>query len=174
MDIERMQKINNLARELVQRGMAEDMMEATKQAESIINKNDPSISNVMRVDSRNMNASSMSSTRKEERQMQPQMNAEQEEEIRLQLRKLTNQLNEQSKLISDLKLNIINVINEINRMKIEPRKPAVIERPKLAGSDHDQTVLSKDATEVKPHARTGNYNTEDVSIEKFFYAGPPR
>ena len=165
-----MQKINRLSRELVDKGIFSDLQEATRQAEIMLNKDDASISNVMKRDNPNSNVI-IPNTKREEKQM----DMSQEEDLRLQLRKLSTQANDQAKIISDLKLNVMNIINEINRMKIEPRKPAIIERPRQqAGSDNDQTVLNKDATEAKPHARTGNYNPTDVTIEKFFYSGPPR
>ncbi|MCX6706608.1 MAG: hypothetical protein NT001_00515 [Candidatus Woesearchaeota archaeon] len=165
MDVEKMQKINRLSKELVDKGIYADLQEATKQAEIMLNKDDSGISSVMKRDNPNSNVI-MPNTKREEKQM----DMSQEEDVKMQLRKLAMQANDQAKTISDLKLNIMNIIGEINRMKIEPRKPAIMEK----SHGNDQTMLNKEATEAKPHARTGNYNPTDVTIEKFFYSGPPR
>jgi hypothetical protein len=173
MDIEKMQKINRLSKELVEKGIFSDLQEATKQAEVMINKNDNSISHVFGTDrGQPVQSAQITKPSQMNQNFQPQQasNPQEEEDIKQMLRKLSHQASEQAKIISDLKLNVVNIINEINRMKIEPRKPAIMEKTQ----GHDQTMLNKEATDVKPHARTGNYNPTDVTIEKFFYSGPPR
>lgn len=155
MNIERMQKINDLAQQLVEKGVYDNLTDATQQAESMINKGDAGISDVL-------------GTEQEKQEAQPQKT--EEEELKLQLRKLSYQVNEQSRTISELKSQLKSLLNDIEKMKSEPKSSPILERK----SENDQTSLSKEATEKKSHARSGKYESDDVSIEKVFYSGPPK
>lgn len=158
MNIERMQKINELARQLVDQGVYADLMEATKQAEVMLNKGDSSISSIFGTE------------KSSEPALQENISRQQEDEMKLQLRKLNYQVNEQSRVISELKAQMSSLLKEIERIKVEPRKATLLERP----SGNSQTHLSKESTEKKPHAKVGNYEPENVSVEEFFYSGPPK
>ena len=160
MDIEKMQKINDLARQLVDRGVYSDLTEATRQAEVMLNKGDEGISSVFGTEQRIISEQARAPS-------QPSMH---DDDLRIQLRKLSYQANEQAKIIEDLKSQLRSIISDINHIKLNPRSGPILERH----SGSDQTMLSKEATEKKPHARSGNYESDDVSIEKFFYAGPPK
>ena len=160
MNIEKMQKINDLARQLVDRGVYSDLTEATRQAEVMLNKGDEGISSVFGTEQRIISEQARAPS-------QPSMH---DDDLRIQLRKLSYQANEQAKIIEDLKSQLRSIISDINHIKLNPRSGPILERP----SGASQTMLSKEATEKKPHARSGNYESDDVSIEKFFYAGPPK
>ncbi|MCX8147447.1 MAG: hypothetical protein N3D84_03200 [Candidatus Woesearchaeota archaeon] len=167
MDIERMQRISSLAKELVKRGMCSDIEEATKQAEIIINKNDPSISTVL--------ATKQGQFHPDEMQKKPhnftreeKMDTETENEMRMQLRKVSYQLNEQAKVIAELKNQLSSLINEINRLKVERvSRPIMVKEP-----GKEQTKISQEAVKKEPHAKVGNYSPDEITIEKFFYSGP--
>ncbi|PIN87003.1 hypothetical protein COV19_02320 [Candidatus Woesearchaeota archaeon CG10_big_fil_rev_8_21_14_0_10_44_13] len=164
MDVEQMQKINKLARELMQHGIAPDMEEATKQAELMINKGDNSISEVIRPNS---------TKRPEERQQvqQREERSDNEGAVIMELRKLATQLGEQSRTIKSLKEQLDGVKDEMGKLKaMKTHQPVMIKQP-----FEEQVHLKKE--EVKkdePHPRVGAYASEDVSIEKFFYSGPPK
>ena len=160
MNIEKMQKINDLAKHLVDRGVYGDLTEATRQAEVMLNKGDEGISSVFGTEQRIISEQARAPS-------QPSMH---DDDLRIQLRKLSYQANEQAKIIEDLKSQLRSIISDINHIKLNPRSGPILERH----SGSDQTMLSKEATEKKPHARSGNYESNDVSIEKFFYAGPPK
>ncbi len=163
MNIQNMQKINELARQLVDKGVYESMEEATKQAEIMVNKGDSGISSVL-------------GTEKQAQAKEGAGQQAEEDDLRLQLRKVSNQVKEQSRIISELREQLNSLLKDIERMKSSEKKqeqqPSVIEREKESGDD--QTRLSKDATEKKSHARSGKYESDDVSIERFFYSGPPK
>ena len=156
MDIKKMQKISELAKELVDKGVYDNLEEATKQAEVMVNKGDPGISAVL-------------GTQSQEESNQENGQTKIYEELKLELRKLAFQVSEQAKSIAEFKSQLKNILDEINKLKLEKPKP-ILEKE----SGQEQTKISKEATEKKPHAKVGNYNPGDVSIEKFFYSGPPK
>lgn len=164
MDIENMQKINRLAKELFQHGVAPDMEEATKQAELMINRGDKSISDVMNVESR-FNPS------KSPEEEHGSRSVSLKEELNAQLRMMASQINEQSRAIKVLMEQLEGIKLEMSQLKTAAKEqPVMLKMPY-----NEQTHLKKD--EVKkpaPHPRVGNYESSDVSIEKFFYAGPPK
>jgi len=160
MNIERMQKINEMAKQLVDKGVYEDLTEATRQAEIMINKGDSSISSVFGTEKEH----------EEENKPAPS----QEDDIRIELRKVTYQVNEQSKIISELKNQINSLLSDIEKMKTSKPEPVkqnhILEKP----AEQEQTTLSKESTEKEPHAKVGNYTPDNVSVEQFFYSGPPK
>lgn len=165
MDIDTMQKINRLAKELFQHGIASDMEEATKQAELMINRGDGGISEVMSL-GKNKGSSQAQNT-------QNTQNAQEDrrDDVMMELRKLGNQLNEQSKVIKTLKEQLDGVKGDMERLKvIREQKPVMMKQP-----FEEQVHLRKEEVKKEePHPRVGSYESSDVSIEKYFYSGPPK
>ncbi|MBD3313366.1 hypothetical protein GF345_02905 [Candidatus Woesearchaeota archaeon] len=170
MNIERMQKINDLAQQLVEKGVYENLTDATQHAEVMLNKGDSGISSVFGTEDKGGQAQTSSDQQSSGSSGSQSSSGLSEEEIRMQLRKLNYQVNDQARTIKDLKEQINSLLNDIEKMKGQPKQNPVMERTK----EDPQTHLSKEATEKKPHARSGNYESNDVSIEQFFYSGPPK
>lgn len=159
MDVEQMQKINRLAKELMQHGIAPDMEEATKQAELMINRGDSSISDVIRP-GRIIKGP-------EESPAKQAYN----DEVASELRKLSTQLSEQSRVIKALKEQLESVKEEMGRLKaMKVQQPVMIKQP----FDEQAHLRKEEVKKEEPHPRVGSYDSEDVSIEKFFYSGPPK
>jgi len=162
MDVERLQKINRLAQELMSHGMAADMNEAVKQADDMISSRQE-VSQVMDIKS--------SETASVEQK-------ENDNDMKLALRKLNYQLSEQNKVIAELKGNLQILADEVTALRNRKVPAPVIEKPK----EEPQTQLRQQSAqssaeknkEAGSHARTGGYSPDDVSIEKYFYSGPPK
>ncbi len=150
MDIEKIQRINKLAKELYDRHMAEDMIEAAKMAENFIEKKQDSMP-------------------KYEEEHKDFLN-----EINLNVRRLTAKIGEQADAINKLKEELERVNKEIHTIKTARPSNVVLEK----SYSQPQTTLkvsenvSSESSPREPHAKVGRYNPEDVSVEKMFYSGP--
>lgn len=156
MDIEKMQKINKMARELVQHGVVSDMQEASKQAELMINRGDKGIADVMNIE------------QKEERSPEAK---QKRDGVEVELRMLKSQLNEQTKTIRGLADQLEQIKQDMGKLKgMREQKPIMVKEPQK-----EQTELKKEEVKkAEPHPKVGKYDPDDVSIEKFFYSGPPK
>ncbi len=164
MDVERVQKIGKLAQELVSHGMAEDISEATKQAEQMMGKTNESIPTPGYSSTASLSPTSTMVV--------------DDNELMIKLRKMNYQMNEQATEIKNLKEQLFHVTKDLTEMK---NTKHIIEKP----CDKPQTVLSSEAeqpaaAQTQPsnpsnsrgsHARTGDYKPGDVSVEKYFYCG---
>lgn len=169
MDIEKMQKINALAKDLVQRGMATDFSDATRQAEMMINKDDSGISAVFnRQTNMQQQTQPSSSQSSSSGSFASNDNIDRLNDMRMELRKVAFQVSEQSKTIEELKTYMKGLNDEIKRMKVERPRPAIMEHEQ----GRPQTTLTRESTDKQPHAKVGNYTPENVSVEQFFYSGP--
>ncbi|MBU0460999.1 MAG: hypothetical protein KJ574_00275 [Nanoarchaeota archaeon] len=164
MDVDKLQRINNLARELMKHGMAGSMDEAVRMAEEKIQGN-PEVSNIRNTmandvisQSQVVPSSSGSST--------PKMTED------LEVRKLRISLEDQSKMVNAMAGKIDELVTEFNRLQQEINRLKTIQVPP-AGDKEGQTQFRQPAEEKKSgaHARSGNYKPEDVAIEKMFYYG---
>lgn len=165
MDIESMQKINRLAKELVQHGIFSDTEEATKQAEMMINKGDKSISDVMKLG--DLGAGSGTAGEKGESYRNNDT-----EDLAADLRMLATQLKEQARAINGLKEQLDGLRQEMSKLKtMREQRPVMLKEPL-----QEQTHLKKeDVKKPEPHPRVGLYEPGDsISVEKFFYSGPPK
>ncbi|MBI1970058.1 hypothetical protein HYS48_05165 [Candidatus Woesearchaeota archaeon] len=173
MDIESIQKVNRLTKELVQRGMAGNMEEAALMAEQFLAKG--------------------SQTREIRERMD---NQHQPDELNMQLRKLNYQLNEQAEQFKAMQEQLSALKQELNQLRLEGSKHVQAapvrqeQKPGETPASATQQTLStltptpaaQEAVTVaadsgeslgkKLHAKVGGYKPEDVAIEKIFYCGP--
>lgn len=161
MDVDKMQKINKLAKELFQHGMVPDLEEGTKQAEQMLNKDDQSISDVMKLGERPVQGRAPS----------PSFDVEREEDVNMQFRDLRNKVNEQARTIKALADQLNSIKEEMGKLKgMRDARPVMMKEPQ-----QPQTHLRKeDVKKDEPHPKVGNYDPSDISIEEFFYSGPPK
>ena len=174
-DVEKMQKVNRLAQELVSHGMATDMDDAFRQADTLINKEQGTIPQ------RTPSASPSSSS--------PQQAEDSNWFFALQ--RLTKQLELQSRTIEELKATISSLQSDVLTVKSmqnmramqaasqvqqapspsfqteEPRIEKQVSAP--VAQNYGRPLLAQKGS---GNPRCGVFTSDDVSIEKFFYAGP--
>lgn len=161
MDVERVQKINALALDLLKQGLAADREEAVSQAEKMLSKGD--YSSLMETYDK------VEDLKKEERGEKVKMLGQ--EEIKELLEKnasfVVKKIKEYQEQIEKLKKEMEELKNELGGMK------GRIDNLKVSGAagKEPQRRLENKGKEEAMHPRSGNYKDSDVSIEKFFYAG---
>ncbi len=172
MNVERIQKINNLAIDLVKQGLANDREEAIAQAEKIFKERDSGYN-------------SLKETTQEIHQETKKEEVKENASESLSQDKIKDILEQNTKyLINRLKefeSKIATMENEISIIKTKAiSQPAVsqtiVQQPTV--KEAVENVESKNQQQPKKaeqpkesHPRSGNYDEDDVSIEKFFYTG---
>lgn len=178
MDVERVQKINNLALELMKQGLAQDRDEAIKQAEVILAKGDNSLNESLQggadkmesqgIDRLDLDTGEIRAEKSEELsngqirkilERNTYFTVKKMKEYQDKIDGLKKELVELRKELSEIKYNVSNISRE------QPLKEAVKEKPQKKLETANKGDSSKD------HPRSGNYANEEVSIEKFFYSG---
>ncbi|MFQ5474229.1 MAG: hypothetical protein ACE5DM_00165 [Candidatus Nanoarchaeia archaeon] len=161
MDVEKLQRINNLARELMKHGMAGSMDAAVRIAEQKI-QGTPEVSNIKKTMSSDMTAQSQIA--------QSQDNHTPPQQDRIELHKLRSRLDEQAQMIQAMGSKINELISEYNTLKQAVNRVNAIKVPS-APADTQTQIREQHVEKKLPHARSGNYKSDDVSIEKIFYSG---
>ena len=162
MDVERIQKINNLALELMKQGLAENREDAVTQAEKIFRNQDTGgydcIKDSMVVEEPKKDTQEASVQEslghdkvKQILQQNTQFIVTKFKEFQEKISKMENEI---ESLKSHIRSHRVPTVNDILSQKKEKE---------------EQSVGSQSTTEG--HPRSGNYKDEDVSIEKFFYYG---
>ena len=176
MDVERIQKINNLALDLMKQGLASDRQEAVAQAEKIFRVRDNEEYNSLK---ERMDVSNNNSEKKQDIS-QEQVKDILEQNTKFLVKKITqfqDQIINLKKEIDDIKnqsFNRIPTVKELiatevqkqSEIRAQPQnnsvpQPAYQEIPKQESKP----------SSAEPHPRLGGYKQEDVSVEKFFYMG---
>lgn len=162
MDVDQVQKVNNLAVDLLNQGLAKDREEAVGQAEKILQDR-----------SGTDEYSQIRENLVEEKPVEQHLSQDQIKEI---LEKNTTFLVAKIKEFHD---KVTSLENEIADLKEQVKTPTVreivsqVEEPKQdvqAELNSEATPATKQAT-TENHPRSGSYVDSDVSIEKFFYMG---
>jgi hypothetical protein len=161
MDVERIQKINNLALDLMRQGLAKDREDAIMQAEKIF-----SPKNSTQADSE---FGSIRGRMVEPVQEAPRNNELSQDKIQQILAQNTQFL---VKTIQNFQEKITLLENEITFLKNRPAQ-IVRETVQQNSTPSSQSAVSREAQQVagQSHPRSGNYKDGDISIEKFFYMG---
>ncbi|MBI4739084.1 hypothetical protein HY772_06000 [Candidatus Woesearchaeota archaeon] len=184
--IESYQKITNLARELMRHGEAKSMDEAVRIAESQYRLN-PRIFDTTPVES--ASASGQGLVQEQIVQSVASVNDTSglAQENAMLLRKLQFVTTNHTQEIDELNKKILRLIQDMAELREAARKaadsPIVVPRVKDDQGGQQAQLKAKAVPIVgapagfeykekpKSHARTGNYNPDDVNIEKFFYFG---
>lgn len=143
MDIDKIQKINEMARELLKHGIVSSMDDAVKQAEECVSKKTEASQLRTDVESDNEKKHSMS----------------------LEINRLKSKISEQARKIDELEGMLKKANEKITDLELR-KSSTIMEKDK----SQPQTRLVPE--EKKPHPRSGNFVPGDVSIEKIFYSGP--
>ncbi|MBT4935564.1 hypothetical protein HOL21_02815 [Candidatus Woesearchaeota archaeon] len=168
MDVERIQKVNDLAVDLLKQGLARDREDAVAQAETIFKTNESE---------EYTNFREAASEIKQEKTAESVLD---DETIKTILSKnttfLVNTINEFKDKIESLEREItILKSNSVRQPRVQDLKMnPPIQEPASPSQESVQPVeqqAQQSSEPVKDHPRSGNYNDADVSIEKFFYMG---
>jgi len=166
MDVERIQKINAMALELMKQGLATDREDAVNQAERIFKAKGSTEYSAIRETMDKVEQQATMDTPKGEGGdiSQSQLKEILEQNTKYVVRKL--------KEIEEKMANMEKEIISLNN-KMTYQRPAQQEAPKL-GEIHTPNTIQRGPDPVVSaanHPRTGNFNEAEVSIEKFFYMG---
>jgi len=143
MDVEKIQKINDLALRLQQQGNMEKD-EALKQAEQMLSKGD------------NVEVSEISSKKVEEMdQEKPKTNMTWQEAMEKNTKFIVNEFKDIQKEIVNLKAEITNLNHKIKNMELAPTP-----QPK-----------QETKTPEEKHPKQGDCKPDDFAVEKMFYCG---
>ncbi len=182
MDVEKLKKVNNLARTLRQQGIVANQQDASHLAGQIAgNKPEQEITNVNVEDNQKVVISDQDTgevlvEEPEKEQKQTETNKEQQvdrdtytkEEVVNVLQKFADQfvseINKIQTAVEEQNKRIMSMENSVNNIS----KPTVKEEEK------PQTTLNTQQPEQKKeenNPRSGEFESDDVSVEKFFYFG---
>ncbi|MBW2967166.1 hypothetical protein KY362_01630 [Candidatus Woesearchaeota archaeon] len=199
-DVSRFQKITNIARELLDKGQAQNMQGAMRLAEKQLNAGEgaahpaPEPIQPAETAAPEQTAPAEYPTPRPAAPRQapdpvasPAQNPDELGQIHVKMNKIIETVNAQTSQIQKFENKINSIIADLAAMKDEIRRlkenpvTAPPLKPKQASAGQTQfKEESKPATasaEVKSsgsgvgHVRSGNYGSDDVSIEKFFYYG---
>lgn len=181
-DIEKMQKVNRLAQELLSHGMATDMDDAFRQADTLINKEQGTISTPNRAVSSGQQAQAPPSPQGEDGNWF------------FAMQRVTKQLELQARSIEELKATISSLQSDIATVKSMQHMRGLQQTPAAQtaasgapspASFQQEPSIERQAPEMKQsynrpqlaakgsgNPRCGVFTSNDVSIEKFFYSGP--
>ena len=164
MDVERIQKINDLALDLMKQGLAQSRDEALRQAEKIFSNEQVKEYNQIQ-----------ETMHKEE----PEIQTAKREEVDLSHDKIKSILEQNTtflvKKIKEFQDKMDSLIREMEAMKTKlnykglPTVKQIVtpEEPEI----QEVKSIQEPKEEKKSHPRSGSYEDKEVSIEKFFYMG---
>lgn len=168
MDVERIQKINNLAVELMKQGLVPDREAAVVEAEKIFRSQDTDDYSSMRDTISKVEEHKRREFSGDEKPMAA-------DEIRDILQQNTNYL---VKKLKEFQQKVESLEKDLAFLKSEVRlkQPSFTSAPPAASQFSSAPQIPR-GSPVQPsapvgnHPRSGNYKEDDVSIEKFFYMG---
>ena len=168
MDVERIQKVNNLALDLMRQGLAPDREEAIAQAEKIFKERD---------------TEDYASLRERTDDSQPKQEQQQSSEKELSQDEIKNILHKNKEFIVKTfkamqeKIDFFEremsfLKSKVNSIGPKVREVVTNEVPAQNQGSGQQTEQPQAPVQNGGgHPRSGNYVENDVSIEKFFYMG---
>jgi hypothetical protein len=164
MDVERIQKINALALELMKSGLAGDREDAVIQAEKIYRSRDPQEPyKVMRETMQEVKADAGRSNTNQSSEMT-------DDKVKDILEKNTNFMVAKIKEFQDKITALENQIGSL-RTQMSYQKPQPTQDVRQMPQSSPQQPMRGESSTSSTHPRSGGYNSSEVSIEKFFYMG---
>lgn len=149
MDVERIQKMNDLAFKLQQQGnMSKD--EALKQAENMLSKDE------------NLEVSEISTKKLEEMEKTPQTNMTWQQAMEKNTKFVVKTFKDIQKEIINLKAETENLKHQIKNMKFSSPPQPKTEKP---------AETPKTENKEEKHPKQGDCKPEDFAVEKIFYYG---
>jgi len=166
MDVERIQKVNNLALDLMKQGLAQDREEAVEKAEEVFKERDTEdYANIRQTMEKVQPETRVEEQQKKSDDLSPEM-------IKEILEKNTKFI---IKTFREFQEKIVEMEREISYMKnrmlnSSPKVKEVVSNVNTqSGQEQQQQPAQENSADN--HPRSGNYKENDVSIEKFFYMG---
>jgi hypothetical protein len=157
MNVEQIQKINNLALELMKSGMAESRDDAIEQARKILDKD-----HVTKEDNVEVNSIGVA-VNKDEPKKELSKN-EIEEILSKNTQYVVRTLKEFQQRIEDMEGKLSLLKSQVNTQRTVRE---IVRTPQEQNVEQKSEPVDKDA----PKPRYGDYTPKDVSIEKYFYCG---
>ena len=177
MDVERIQKINKLALDLMRQGLASDRDDAVVQAEKIFRAKDGEYSSIRdRMQETGPSAASLAAT-SQSQQSAADLHPEKVKDILQQNSQfLVKKITEFQEQMQAMRKEI-EMLKQL-RMVQAPQQSYAPSTPSKLGEipAHNPDIQRGQPTPASAsnHPRSGNYKVEEVSIEKFFYMGNKR
>ncbi len=158
----RMTKVNELAKSLLEHGLASSMDEAIKQAEKLVRGETPESVKM---------AEPLSQEKKEEaekvkEELRPEGNANPSPNIKPEIDSLKKRIDENEKKINLLMNKMNEIIAEINKIESSGVRPSIQQQ-----RNNNEQKNSRGQSETKANLRTGGLQPGDVKIEDYFYSG---
>lgn len=176
MDVERIQKINKLALDLMRQGLASDRDDAVVQAEKVFHAKDGEYSSI-RDRMQEPSAASLAATSLSQQQ-QPAAADLHPDKVKDILQQNSQFL---VKKITEFQEQMQAMRKELEVLKqqgVSRSQQSVSQAPPKLGEipAHNPDIQRGQPTQASAtnHPRSGNYKVEEVSIEKFFYMGNKR
>jgi len=180
MDVDRIQKINELALQLMKQGLVQERDEAVNQAERMLSKNDYSD---LRGAMGEIKPHLQEKPREEAELSQDQIKNILKQNADFMVKKFKEYQEVMSSMkneISDLKVEIDSLKVRLDNIKRAPVLKEAVRKAEGASDEKAQQNSSNNSSGTAPaspssnHPRSGNFVDTDVSIEKFFYSGSKR
>ena len=153
----RMTKVNELAKSLLEHGLASSMDEAVKQAEKLVRGETPESVKM---------AEPLAQEKKEEVKMEDKQNNNLSSELQSNVNDLRKKMDETEKKVELLMSKMNEIIAEINKIESSGVRPSVQQQ-----RDNNIQKSEKKQGETKANLRTGGLQPGDVKIEDYFYSG---
>ena len=186
MDVERIQKLNSLALDLIRQGLAKDREEAIKMAQETLRDQDSS--DFSQIQGQNP----APITGQSNQTKNPELSQDKIVQIlEKNTQFLVKTIKEFQTKITSLEQEVAQLKNKVNYSKLpsasqvreptplptetqapvdnKPATPQAQQAPEQQQQQQQQPAAA--AQSSSGHPRSGNYNDQDVSIEKFFYMG---
>ena len=164
MDVERIQKINNLALDLMKQGLATDREAAIQQAEKVFRGQDAEDYHDIKERMKDVKTE----PQEEKKEAVADISQDQIKDILEQNSKfLVRKIKEFQEKIGSLEREISQLRTQMTYQKLPTVKEVI------SNKEPNQQKTGEIPSNSPPadHPRSGNYNDTDVSIEKFFYMG---
>lgn len=169
MDVENIQKINNLALDLMKQGLAANRDEAIAQAEKVLKERETE--NYAEIRERMQETQKEESKETSEDLSPEKVKAILEQNTRFiasKFKEFQEKLEMMEREISFVKNKAISNGPTVKEIVSQEKENKATQERTAAPSAEEET---KNDQENNQHPRSGGYNEEDVSIEKFFYMG---
>lgn len=167
MDVDRIQKINSLAVELMRKGLATDRENAVIQAEQVYRNTDTEGYSSLR---ETLNEVRAEAAPKKVAEPNVELSQDQIKDILEKNTKfLVSTIREFKDKVEELGRELESVKTKLRYQSIPTAKEIIVEAPPQVNRLKPTEPAKIQATGM--HPRSGNYNEQDVSIEKFFYMG---
>jgi len=177
--IERMRRINDLTKELKQRGFAESSFEAIKQANQIYGSDDldDHVKHGIIQNSPHERMTKEDTMGDDSIPFSDRKTAKLSENVDV----LTNKMNEIIRAINDLDGRLADIKSKQDKMlitlnarpepRLEPKTESKVEHVEAKQEQPHESSPAAVKDEYSINQRTGNFQSQDVAIDKMFYYG---